>query len=87
MHSRALPCCKTNQKVVLCVPVLLYCPVVDSVSGGGQSCIRGMQASSFEFCIVQVLEGPKNLSSFLKCLHSVSVVLIVVQSGPHQVAA
>ena len=66
MHSRALPCCtlvrKANQRLLLCVPVLL---VVESISGAGQSCARGMPASalSSEFCTVHILEGPKNLSA------------------------
>ena len=39
--------------------------VVESSHGGGQSCIKGMRAStlSSEFCTVQVLKGPKNLSA------------------------
>ena len=41
--SRALCCCslarKTNGKVILCVLVLLYCPVVNQ-----PCCVRGMQA-------------------------------------------
>ena len=69
LRSRPLPCCtpvrKTNQRLVLCVPVLLYCPVGESTSGARQSCVRGMPvfALSSEFCIVQVLEGAKNLSA------------------------
>ena len=46
--SRALCCCslarKTNGKVILCVLVLLYCPVVELISCTGQLCARGMQA-------------------------------------------
>ena len=34
-------CCtlarKTNQRLVLCIPALLYCPVVELISDGGQS--------------------------------------------------
>ena len=39
--------------------------VVESSHGGGQSCIKGMRASALlsEFCTVQVLKGPKNLSA------------------------
>ena len=44
LHFMALPspCCtlvrKPNQRLVPCVPVLLWCPVVKSISGGGKSC-------------------------------------------------
>ena len=38
--------------------VLLQCPVVDSISDGGQSCVRGIGVSALwsEFCTVQLLE-------------------------------
>ena len=58
----ALPCCtiagKDNQRLKLCVPVLVQCPVGESISDAGQSCARGLPASaalSSEFCTVQVL--------------------------------
>ena len=54
---------KANQSPTLCVPMLLYCPVVESISGNGQACARSMRTSRSEFCTVQVLEGLKNLSS------------------------
>ena len=61
--------------------------VVESSHGGGQSCIKGMRASalSSEFCTVQVLKGPKNLSAlrnsevsafgsiFKYCINSASI--------------
>ena len=68
-HSGALPCFillrKANKRLVLCVTVLLYCPVVESISGAGQSCAGGMQVFMLlsEFRTVQVLKGPKNLSA------------------------
>ena len=68
-RSTALPCCtmaeKGNQRLKLCVPVLVQCPVGESISGAGQSCARGLPASalSSEFCTVQVLVGPQNLSA------------------------
>ena len=68
-HSTALPCCtiaeKNNQRLKLCVPVLVQCPVGESISGAGQSCAKGMPAFalSSEFCTVQVLAGPQNLSA------------------------
>ena len=56
---------KTNRKLVLCVPELLQCPVVETISGGGQSCMRGMQVStvSSKFCVVQGTSITKNLST------------------------
>ena len=40
LHSRALPCCtlarKADQRPVLYIPVLLYCPVVELLSSGGE---------------------------------------------------
>ena len=70
-RSRALPCCtmarKDNQRLELhvCVPVLVQCPVGESISGARQSCAIGLPASalSSEFCTVQVLVGPQNLSA------------------------
>ena len=69
LRSRPFPCCtpvrKANQRLVLCTPVLLYCPVGESTSSARQSCVRDMPVSalSSEFCIVQVLGGAKNLSA------------------------
>ena len=41
LHSRAPICCmlvrKTNQRLVLCIPALLKCPVFESISDAGQS--------------------------------------------------
>ena len=68
-RSTALPCCtiarKDNQRLELCVPVLVQCPVGESISGAGQFCARGLSVSalSSEFCTVQVLAGPQNLSA------------------------
>ena len=41
------------------------CPVGESISGAGQYCARGLPVSalSSEFCTVQVLAGPQNLSA------------------------
>ena len=67
--STALPCRmitgKDNQRLELCVPVLVQCPVGESICGAGQSCVRDLLASalSSEFCTVQVLAGPQNLSA------------------------
>ena len=36
---------EANQRLVLCVPVLLYCSVVHLISDGGQSCVRGIRTS------------------------------------------
>ena len=72
-RSRALPCCmmarKDNQRLELCVTVLVLCPVGESISGAGQSCARGLAASALwsEFCTVQVLVGPQNLSALRNC--------------------
>ena len=56
---------KDNQRLKLCIPVLVQCPVGESISGAGQSCARGLPASalSSEFCTVQVLTEPQNLSA------------------------
>ena len=74
MRIHAIECCKgafqssplvkANQRLVLCVSVLLQCPVVESISGAGQPCVRCMSTSTLtsEFHTVQVLERPKNLS-------------------------
>ena len=53
------------KKLKLCVPVLVQRPVDESTSGAGQSCARSPPASalSSEFCTVQVLAGPQNLSA------------------------
>ena len=65
MRSRALPCCrlarKANQRLELFILALLYCPVVESISDAGKFRARVIPVSC-EFSIVQVLEGPKNLS-------------------------
>ena len=56
-HS-ALPCCtiigKDNQRLELCIPVLVQCLVGESISGAGQSCARDLPVSalSSEFCTV-----------------------------------
>ena len=62
--------------------------------GGGQSCVRGMQASALsnEFCSVQVLEGLKNcpLCQIVRCQHLgafLITVLMVLESGTCQVSA
>ena len=68
-RSTALPCCtiarKDNQRLELCIPVLVQCPVGESTSIAGQSCVRGLPVSALlsEFCAVQVLAGPQNLST------------------------
>ena len=46
---------EADQRLELCLPVLLYCPVSESISGAGQSCVR----VSAIFCTVQVLQEPK----------------------------
>ena len=63
--------------------------VVEPSRGGGKSCMKGMRASalSSEFCLVQVLKGPKTcpLYGIARCPHLgvfLSIVLIVLQSGP-----
>ena len=67
--------------------------VVDLISDGGQSCVRGTQAPtlSSEFCIVQVLEVPMNclLHGIARCLYLgviLSIVLMALQLGQCQVA-
>ena len=66
--STTLPCCtiagNDNQRLELCVPVLVRCLVGESTSGARQSCVRGLPASvlSSEFYAVQVLARPQNLS-------------------------
>ena len=67
--------------------------VVDCISDGGQSCMRGIQASALlsKFCRVQILEGLKGcpLYRIVRCLHLgvfLSVVLTALQPGQHQVA-
>ena len=59
------PLVKANQRLVLCIPALLQCPVVESISGAGQPCVRCMPTSALtsELCTVKALEGPKNLSA------------------------
>ena len=60
------------------MPVLLYCPVDESINDTRQSCVRGMPAStlSSEYCTVQVLVAFGSI-----------IVLIVLQSRLHQVPA
>ena len=61
-HSRSLPCCtlarKADQRLVLCIPVLLLCPVVESISSGKQPCMKGKWVTTLsnEFCAVQILK-------------------------------
>ena len=68
-HSTALPCCtitgNDNQRLELCVPVLVQCPVGGSISGARQSCAKELPASALlsEICTVQVPVGPQNLSA------------------------
>ena len=44
---------------------LVQCPVGESISGAGQSCVRDLPASALlsEFCTVKVLVGPQYLSA------------------------
>ena len=53
---------EADQRLELFLPVLLYCPVSESISGAGQSCVRGMPVSTI-FCTVQVLQEPKKKKS------------------------
>ena len=43
----------------------IICPVVESISGARQTCVKGKGASALsnKLCTVQVLEGLKNLSA------------------------
>ena len=67
---RTLPCCtmarkdNDNQRLELCIPVLVNCPPGESISSARQSCMRSLPASvlSSEFCTVQVLAGLQKLS-------------------------
>ena len=56
---------KDNQRLELCVPLLVHCLVGESIRGARQSYARGLPASALlsEFCTVQVLVGPQNLST------------------------
>ena len=77
--SVALPCCilarKTDQWLVLCISVLLYCPVVDSINGARQPCVKGKQVSA----LVLVLKGPNNLSALQ--MFAFQVVIIYRRIG------
>ena len=42
------------RRLTLCVPMLLYCPVVESISSDGQACVRSMRILLSEFCTVEV---------------------------------
>ena len=84
VRSTALPCCRIegndNQRLKLCVAVLVQCPVGGSISDAGQSCARGLPAStlSSEFCTVQVLAGPQNLSALRNSVRNGECPLIEV---------
>ena len=77
--SIALPCYmlarKTDQWLVLCISVLLYCPVVDSINGARQPCVRDKQVSA----LVLVLKGPNNLSALQ--MFAFQVVIIYRRIG------
>ena len=79
---------EADQRLELCLPVLLYCPVSESISGAGQSCVRGMPVSAI-FCTVQELQEPKKkicpLYRIAKCPH-LGIFLMALQSGRQVVA-
>ena len=64
---------KANQRLVL-YAYQGYYNVIEWISGARQSCARGMPVSTLSnaFCIIQVLEGPQNLSALyriIRCPH------------------
>ena len=66
--------------------------IMSSCSDGGQSGVRGIRVSTLlsEFCIIQVLEGPKKPSALqnskVSIFGSISIVLTALQPGQRQVA-
>ena len=83
-----------EKSLVMFVPVLLWYPVVNLISGGGQPCMRSKWgfALSSEVCAVNVLKGPKHLSTLRNSgvseLQDYNVQLLVeMQSSPEQIVS